>query len=117
MVENSIVYKKAFDFSVRAVKLFKYLEVEKRDYVISKQILKSGTSTGANIKEALYAQSRKDFQHKMNIALKEAAETEYWLELLKETNYITEEMYKSLDSDNSEVIKMLISIIKTIKED
>ena len=93
------------------------MEVEKRDYVISKQILKSGTSTGANIKEALYAQIRKDFQHKMNIALKEAAETEYWLELLKETNYITEEMYKSLDSDNSEVIKMLISIIKTIKED
>lgn len=93
------------------------MEVEKRDYVISKQILKSGTTTGANIKEALYAQSRKDFQHKMNIALKEAAETEYWLELLKETNYITEEMYKSLDSDNSEVIKMLISIIKTIKED
>lgn len=93
------------------------MEVEKRDYVISKQILKSGTTTGANIKEALYAQSRKDLQHKMNIALKEAAETEYWLELLKETNYITEEMYKSLDSDNSEVIKMLISIIKTIKED
>lgn len=112
MIENSIGYEKAFNFSVRIVKLYQYLQ-GMNEFVLSKQILRSGTSVGANMKEGLYSQSKKDFVYKMNIALKEAAETEYWLELLKETNFITTEMFNSLNKDNSEIIKILIATIKT----
>ncbi|MFB0971469.1 MAG: four helix bundle protein [Neofamilia sp.] len=112
MQENSIVYEKAFKFSVRIVGLFQFLQ-ERNEYVMSKQILRSGTSVGANIKEAIYAQTKKDFAYKMNIALKESAETEYWLELLRETDFISEKMFKSLNDDNSEIIRILISSVKT----
>lgn len=112
---KSLVYEKAFDFSIRIVNLYKYLTIEKREYTLSKQVLRSGTSIGANIKEALQAQSKKDFLSKMNIALKEASETEYWLELLIETNYIDKEQSMSILNDCKELNKMLISIVKTTK--
>ena len=83
-----------------------------KEYVMSKQVLRSGTSIGANVKEALRAQSRADFRAKMNIALKEASETEYWLELLHESDYISEEQFQSIIADNIEIIKILTSIVK-----
>ncbi len=83
---------------------------------MSKQILRSGTSIGANIREGLFAQSRKDFISKMNIALKEAGETDYWIEILYSADYLTEMEYKSLKNDNDELIRMLSSIVKTTKE-
>ena len=83
-----------------------------KEYVMSKQVLRSGTSIGANVKEALRGQSRADFRAKMNIALKEASETEYWLELLHESDYITEEQFQSIIADNIEIIKILTSIVK-----
>ena len=83
-----------------------------KEYVMSKQVLRSGTSIGANVKEALRGQSKADFRAKMNIALKEASETEYWLELLHESDYITEEQFQSIIADNIEIIKILISIVK-----
>ena len=113
MKSKSIVYSKAFSFSIRIVHLYKYLSEEKREWVLSRQVLRSGTSVGANVKEALYAQSKKDYISKMNIALKEAGETEYWIELLIETEYINEKLGKSLLEDCVEIIKMLVSIIKT----
>ena len=115
MIKKSLVYEKAFNFSIRIVKMFQYLQ-DKKEYVMSKQVVRFGTSIGANIKEALYAQSKKDFAHKMNIALKESAETEYWLELLKETQYISNEMFNSAIEENREILKMLASIVKTSKE-
>lgn len=113
MKSKSIVYSKAFNFSIRIVHLYKYLIENKKEWTLSRQVLRSGTSIGANIKEALYAQSKKDYISKMNIALKEAGETEYWIELLMETKYINEESGKSLLEDCVEIIKILISIIKT----
>lgn len=83
-----------------------------KEYVMSKQVLRSGTSIGANVKEALRGQSKADFRTKMNIALKEASETEYWLELLHESDYITEEQFQSIIADNIEIIKILTSIVK-----
>ena len=83
-----------------------------KEYVLSKQVLRSGTSIGANVKEALRGQSRADFRSKMNIALKEACETEYWLELLYETEYIDEPSYNSISEDNKEIIKILTKIVK-----
>lgn len=112
---KSIVYEKAFDFAIRVVNLYKYLTTEKKKYILSKQILRSGTSIGANIKEALQGQSRKDYLSKMNIALKEASETEYWLELLIETNYIDKNYSSSILQDCVEINKMLIAIVKTTK--
>lgn len=104
MKSKSIVYKKAFDFSIRIINLYKYLSQEKKEYTLSRQVLRSGTSIGANIKEALYAQSKKDYISKMNIALKEAGETEYWIELLMETGYIDEKSAKSLLDDCIELM-------------
>ncbi|MGN9165487.1 four helix bundle protein [Tissierellaceae bacterium HCP3S3_D8] len=112
---QSVVYKKAFCFAVRIVNLYKYLTSSKKEYVLSNQVLRSGTSIGANIKEALQGQSKKDFLSKMNIALKEASETEYWLELLTETGYIDKEQSISILGDCKELNKMLISIVKTTK--
>ena len=89
---------------------------KKKETIMSKQILRSGTSIGANIREGLFAQSRKDFISKMNIALKEAGETDYWIEILYSADYLTEMEYKSLKNDNDELIRMLSSIVKTTKE-
>ena len=111
MRENVIV-KKSFAFSVRIVNLNKYLSQEKKEYVISKQIYKSGTSIGANIAEAQRAQSTADFVAKMKIALKEANETQYWLQLLYETKYITEKEFASIHNDLVEILRILTAICK-----
>lgn len=112
---KSIGYDKAFNFSIRIVKLYQYLCNDKNEYILSKQVLRSGTSIAANMKEALYGQSKKDYISKMHIALKEASETEYWIDLLKATDYIDETMHKSISKDCIELIKILISTVKTSK--
>lgn len=100
-------------FAIRCIKLYQYLSENKNEFVLSKQLLRSGTSIGANVKEALRGQSRADFGSKMNISLKEACESEYWLELLFETGYITEDGFKSMIDDCKSLIKILTSIVKT----
>lgn len=114
--KNSIIRQKTIDFAVRVVNLYKYIINEKKEYVLSKQLLRSGTSIGANVNEAIYGQSKKDFISKLHISLKEASETEYWLELLNKTGYIDEREYQSISNDNIEILKILTSIIKTSKE-
>ena len=111
MKENVIV-QKSFAFSVRIVNLHKYLSQSKREYVISKQIYRSGTGIGANISEAQRAQSTADFVSKMKIALKEANETQYWLRLLHETRYLTDKEYRSIHDDLLEILKILTAICK-----
>ena len=101
-------------FAVRIVNMYKYLNDEKREYIMSKQLLRCGTSIGANLAEAECAISRKDFQAKVYIALKECAEAKYWIELLHETEYLTEEQYRSIWSDCEEIRKMLSSTTKTV---
>ncbi len=113
-IEN-IVATKSYAFALRIIKLYKYLISEKKEFVLSKQILRSGTSVGANIKEAEHAQSKKDFINKMNIALKEANETEYWLMLLKDSEYISADSFNSIHPDSVELIKLLASIVKSSK--
>ena len=113
--KDNVVKDKSLEFAVRIVNLYKFLVNEQKEFVMSKQILRSGTSIGANIREAEQAQSRADFINKLNIALKEANETEYWLELLIRTEYITREQYESINNDSTEINKLLISIIKTTK--
>lgn len=115
MKGNNIILDKSKKFAVRIINLYKYICTEKKEFVMSKQILKCGTSIGANVKEAVNGQSTADFVSKMCIALKEAGETEYWLELLVETKYITQEQFKSINRDCTELIKILVSIIKTAK--
>ena len=115
MKSNNIVLDKSFDFAVRVVKLYKYLRYTIDDRVMSKQVLKSGTSIGANIREALRSSSRKDFVAKMNISLKEAYETEYWLELLYRTEYISEKEYNSIFPECRELTNILSQIILTTK--
>ena len=114
MSEN-IVFEKSKKFAVRIINLYKYLNAEKKEYVLSKQILRSGTSIGANVSEALCAISRKDFLAKMYIAFKECAETKYWLDLLCETDYLNKEQYDSIVMDCSEIQKLLSAITKTTK--
>ncbi len=100
-------------FAIRIVKLNKYLKEEKRDFVLSNQILRSGTSIGANISEAKYAESRLDFVHKMRISLKETNETLYWLRLMLEGNYISQPQFESLEKECKSILYMLIKIINT----
>ena len=114
-MKDNVVKDKSLEFAVRIVNLYKFLVNEQKEFVMSKQILRSGTSIGANIREAEQAQSRADFINKLNIALKEANETEYWLELLIRTEYITREQYESFNNESTEINKLLISIIKTTK--
>jgi four helix bundle protein len=114
---NSIVEGKAFDFAKRIVKLYKYLVNEKNEYTMSKQLLRSGTSIGANIAEAQYAQSKNDFISKTHIALKETNETKYWLRLLNETDYITDKEFLSIFDDCCQIHKMLSSIIISSKNE
>ena len=110
------IQEKSFRFAVRIVNLCKYLQAEKKEYVLSKQVMRSGTSIGANVAEAQQAQSRPDFISKLNVSLKEAYETNYWLRLLHETQYLSQEAFESIITDCSEIEKLLISIIKTTKE-
>jgi len=111
-VKENVIMSKSFAFSVRIVNLHKYLSQQKNEYVISRQIYKSGTSIGANIAEAQRAQSTADFVSKMKIALKEANETQYWLQLLRETDYITEKEFSSIHGDLVEVLRILTAICK-----
>ncbi len=106
---------KSFAFALRIIKLYQYLTEEKKEYVLSKQLLRSGTSIGALVRESEYAESKADFIHKLSIALKEANESEYWLELLYQSNYIGEKGYNSIIFDLKEILKILISSIKTSK--
>ena len=114
-MDNVIVDKSKF-FAIRIVRAYKYLTQEKCEFVMSKQLLRSGTSIGANVKEAIRGQSKPDFYSKLNIALKEASETEYWLEILYETEYIDKKLFDSINSDCQELIKLLLSITKTQKQ-
>ena len=117
MKTNNVIVDKSFAFAVRTVNLYKHLTETKHEYVIAKQILRSGTSIGANIKEAIRGQSKDDFAHKLNISLKEASETEYWLDLLVATDYITKEEYESIHNDCLELIKLLTAIIKSSRKE
>ena len=111
-MKENVIAKKSFAFSVRTVNLYRYLSEQKKEYVISKQIYKSGTSIGANIAEAQRAQSTADFVAKMKIALKEANETQYWLQLLHETGYISDKEFESVHDDLLEILKILTAICK-----
>ena len=115
-MKKNVVVNKSYAFALRVIKLYKFLVLEKKEFVLSKQILRTGTSIGANVKEAEHAQSKKDFVNKMNIALKEANETQYWLMLLKDSEYISVDSFNSIHPDNVELIKLLSSIVKTTKE-
>lgn len=108
--------EKSFAFAIRVVKLCRYLQNEHKEYVLSKQLLKSGTSIGANLSEAQYAQSRADFISKNSIALKEASETRYWIKLLFGSEYINRVQYRSIKADVDELIKLLTSIVNTSKQ-
>jgi len=113
---DRIVQEKSFRFAVRIVKLCKFLREEQKEFIMTKQLLRSGTSIGANVAEAQQAQSKSDFVHKMSIALKEAAETNYWIRLLHATDYLNENAMESMVRDCSELEKMLTVIIKSAKE-
>ena len=112
-MERNVVVEKSFAFAVRIVNLYKYMSSAKKEYILSKQLLRCGTSIGANVTEAQRGQTKADFRAKMNIALKEAYETEYWLKLLYETEYIEEKAYNSMSQDNEELISLLIAICKS----
>ena len=112
-MESNIIVDKSKKFAIRIVNLYKFLVDNKKEYVLSKQLLRSGTSIGANVCEAIRGQSKADFGTKMNIALKEASETEYWLELLFQTDYLTETQYESIMADCKEINKILTTIVKT----
>ena len=112
---NHPIQEKSFRFAVRIVNLCKDLQTEQKEYILSKQLLRSGTSIGANVSESQQAQSRPDFISKLNIALKEASETEYWLRLLFETEYLTKEQFDSIFSDWDEVKSLLVAIVKSSK--
>ena len=116
MAENNILAEKSIEFAIRIVKCYKYLTEKRSEHIMSKQLLRSGTSIGANIHEGTQAQSPADFVSKMSIALKEATETSYWLVILSRTDYLEEKAYNSLKSELDEIIRILISSIKTTKK-
>lgn len=113
---KSILKDKSYSFAIRGVRLSQFMQTEKKEFVLSKQVLRSGIATGALIREAEFGQSKPDFTHKMSIALKEANETDYWLNILKDTDYIGQNLFTSLQNDCNELIAMLISSIKTAKK-
>ena len=112
---KSIIYEKSYSFSRRIIKVYKFLYA-KKEYVLSKQLLRSGTSIGANITEANYSISKKEFRNKMSIALKEAVESRYWINLLKDENYITLKQFNSLINDLEEIIKILVKVVKNAEK-
>lgn len=114
-MKENIIKKKSFDFAIRVVKLFQHLQAEKKEYVLSKQLLRCGTNPGAMVREAEHSQSKADFIHKLSIAQKEINETIYWLELLNATDYLTNIEFESINIDAIEIIKLITSIIKTTK--
>jgi len=112
-MKENIIKNKSFDFALRIVKLSKHLTETKREFVLSKQLLRSGTAIGALIRESEQAESKADFIHKLSISLKEANETDYWLDLLYKSDYLKREEYESIKTDIDEILKLLVSIIKT----
>ncbi len=116
MKQGNLVKDKSFAFAIRAVKLYKILCDERKEYVLSKQMMRSATAIGALVRESEHAQSKADFINKLSIALKEANETEYWLMLLNQTDYITDNEFDSIITNCKELLRLLISIIKTTKE-
>ncbi len=114
-MDNNIVEEKSFHFAVRIVNLYKHLCNDKKEFTLSKQTLRSGTSIGANVAEAKQAQSRADFLSKLSIALKETTETKYWLRLMNATGYLSTVEYESIMEDCVELEKILVAIVKTIK--
>ena len=115
MKEDNIVATKSKTFAIRIIRMYQWLTKEKKEFILSKQCLRSGTSIGANIAEGMKGQSTNDFIAKLHISLKEANETAYWLDLLKETDYIDEKTFVSIDKDCTELIKLITSIIKSTK--
>ena len=115
MNTNSILHSKSYDFALRIIKLAVFLRSKKREFILSKQIVRSGTAIGALIQESEFAQSNADFINKLSIALKEANETQYWLNLLKDSQYIDECQHKSIISDCNELVALLVASIKTLK--
>jgi four helix bundle protein len=116
VMRENVVKNKSFAFALRIVKMFQFLQTEKKEFVLSKQLLRSGTAIGALVREAEQAESKADFIHKMAIAQKEANETDYWIELLFQSSYLDENHYKSIIADMIELKKLLASIIITAKE-
>ena len=115
MKENNQIAIDSKNFAIRIVRLYNYLNDVKKEFVMSKQILRSGTSVGANISESVFAQSRQDFISKLSISLKEASETKFWLEILHETDFINDVQFDSLYEDNSKLIGTLVNIINSTK--
>jgi len=113
---DSVLRDKSYLFALRIVKLYKYLVGKHKEYTLSRQVLRSGTSIGALVREAQYAQSARDFINKLSIALKEANESEYWMLLLKDSEFITKKMHDNIQPDISELIKMLTASINTAKK-
>lgn len=114
-MKDNIIQEKSLDFAVRIVRLCRFLQEEKHEFVMSKQIIRCGTSVGANVRESQNAQSQPDFISKLSIALKEADETQFWLEVLMRSDIINKQLYDSFNNDVSELIALLIRIIKTTK--
>jgi four helix bundle protein len=114
-MKENIIKIKSFAFAVRVVKLYQFLCEQKKEFILSKQLLRSGTSVGAMVREAEHAETKNDFKHKMGIAQKEINETIYWLELLKETDYLTNEQFESINTDAVEIIKLITAILKSAK--
>jgi len=115
-MNDNLIKVKSMDFAVRTVNLYKYLSSAKSEHIMSKQVYRSGTSIGANVREALNGQSKADFTAKMSIALKEASETEYWLELLAKTGYLTESEYENIQNDCGELARLLTAIVKSSRK-
>ena len=114
-MKENVIRKKSFDFAIRIVRLFQYLQMDKKEYVLSKQLLRSGTSVGAMVREAEHSESKADFIHKLAISQKEINETIYWLELLHATGYLSQQQFDNISTDAVEIIKLITSIIKTTK--
>ena len=114
-MKENVLKDKSFAFAIRIVKLYKYLCEEKKEYIMSKQLIRSGTSIGAMVREAEFGESKSDFVHKMAIAQKEVNETLYWLELLNVCEYLTVQQFESINIDAVEIIKLITSSIKTAK--
>jgi four helix bundle protein len=116
MGKENVIKEKSYSFALRIIKAYKFLSSEQREFILSKQMLRSGTAIGALIRESEFAQSPADFIHKLSVALKEANETEYWILLLKDSEYISQESFDSIRFDCVELIKLLTSIINTSKK-
>ena len=115
-MSDSIILRKSYAFALGIVKVCKELQRDKKEYILSKQLLRAGTSVGANVNEAISAQSKRDFVHKLSIALKEAMETGYWINLLRDSNYLPNNSFAELNKECNEIVKILSSIILTTKQ-